>query len=327
MFTESVEWRESDANEEERRGDQEVETEGACPECGGHGVLTAEGDEHVCEECGLVLEESRVDHGPEWRAYDQSEREARSRVGAPTTETMHDRGLTTDIGWRDEDASGQRIPAAKRERLNRLRTWHERIRTGRAGERNLRFALSEIDRMSSALGLPKSVRETASVVYRRALSQDLIRGRSIEAVASGSLYAACRQEGLPRSLDEVADVSRVEKRDIGRTYRHVAAELDLNLAPVDPAEYLPRFCSELDLSEEVRRRAAEILSVASEEGLCSGRSPTGTAAAAIYTAAMLYGERRTQCEVADVAQVTVVTIRNRYHEQLEALDVGSENFA
>ncbi|SEP24257.1 Transcription factor TFIIB repeat-containing protein, partial [Halogranum amylolyticum] len=178
-----------------------------------------------------------------------------------------------------------------------------------------------IDRMASALGVPRSVREVAAVIYRRALDTDLIRGRSIEGVATSALYIACRQEGIPRSLEEVSSVARVERREIGRTYRYIAHELGLDMPPVDPKQYLPRFCSELDLSEDVQQRAATIIERTTAEGLHSGKSPTGFAAAAIYTAALLCNEKRTQREIAKVAQVTEVTIRNRYREQLEVVGV------
>jgi transcription initiation factor TFIIB len=232
---------------------------------------------------------------------------------------MHDRGLTTTIDWKDKDAYGRSLSSEKRSQMHRLRKWQERIRTKDAGERNLQFALSEIDRMASALGVPRSVREVASVIYRRALNEDLIRGRSIEGVATAALYAACRQEGIPRSLDEVAEVSRVPQKEIGRTYRYISQELGLELKPVDPKQFVPRFASALDLSEEVQAKATEIIDVSAEQGLLSGKSPTGFAAAAIYAASLLCNEKKTQREVADVAQVTEVTIRNRYQEQIEAM--------
>jgi len=140
----------------------------------------------------------------------------------------------------------------------------------------------------------------ASVIYRRALDEDLIRGRSIEGVATAALYAACRQEGIPRSLDEVAEVARVEQKEIGRTYRYVAQELSLGLEPVDPVQYVPRFCSELELSEEVEQKTREIIEVTAEKGMLSGKSPTGYAAAAIYAASLLCNEKKTQREVAEV---------------------------
>jgi transcription initiation factor TFIIB len=190
-----------------------------------------------------------------------------------------------------------------------------------ATERNLAFALSELDRMASALGLPRNVRETAAVVYRDAVDKNLIRGRSIEGVAAAALYAACRQCSVPRTLDEIAEVSRVSRKEIGRTYRFISRELGLKLLPTSPIDYVPRFCSGLTLKGEVQSRAVEILRQAGERELTSGRGPTGVAAAAIYISSILGGERRTQREVAEVAGVTEVTIRNRYKELAEKLDI------
>ncbi|MXV60756.1 transcription initiation factor IIB [Natronorubrum sp. JWXQ-INN-674] len=293
-----------------------------CPECDSSALIRSSDESEVsCEDCGLILEEETIDRGPEWRAFNHSERDSKSRVGAPTTQTMHDKGLTTTIDWKNKDAYGRSLSSDKRSQMNRLRKWQERIRTKDAGERNLQFALSETDRMASALGVPRSVREVASVLYRRALDEDLIRGRSIEGVATSTLYAACRMEGIPRSLDEVAAVSRVERMEIGRTYRYIAQELSLEMEPVDPKKYVPRFCSELDLSEEVQAKANEIIDTTAEQGMLSGKSPTGYAAAAIYASALLCNEKKTQNEVADVAQVTEVTIRNRYQEQIDAMGI------
>ncbi|WP_135853950.1 transcription initiation factor IIB [Halorussus salinus] len=307
--------RAEEAETDEKQGQQ-------CPECESDNLVTSgDSNEVVCEDCGLVVEEQQIDRGPEWRAFNHSERESKSRVGAPTTQTMHDKGLTTQIDWKDKDAYGRSISSKKRSQMHRLRKWQERIRTKDAGERNLQFALSEIDRMASALGVPRSVREVSSVIYRRALNEDLIRGRSIEGVATSCLYAGCRQEGIPRSLEEVSEVSRVEKKEIGRTYRYVAKELSLEMEPVDPKEYVPRFSSDLGVSEEVKMQAKEIIDESAEQGLLSGKSPTGFAAAAIYAASLLCNEKKTQREVAEVAQVTEVTIRNRYQEQIEAMGI------
>jgi transcription initiation factor TFIIB len=170
------------------------------------------------------------------------------------------------------------------------------------------------------LGLPENVRETASVIYRRALDEDLLPGRSIEGVATASLYAAARQAGTPRSLDEVANVSRVEKSEIARTYRYVVRELSLEIEPADPKSYVPRFASDLDLSDESERRARSLLDSAQAAGIHSGKSPVGLAAAAVYAASLLTNEKVTQNEVSEVADISEVTIRNRYHELLEAED-------
>jgi len=298
----------------------EIESEHQCPECGGRLASDTEHGETVCSECGLVVEEDEIDHGPEWRAFDSAEKDQKSRVGAPTTNMMHDRGLSTNIGWQDKDAYGNSLSSNQRQKMQRLRTWNERFRTRDSKERNLKQALGEIDRMASALGLPDNVRETASVIYRRALDEDLLPGRSIEGVATAALYAAARQANTPRSLDEMAVVSRIDKMELTRTYRYVVRELSLEIQPANPESYVPRFVSDLDLSDGTERRARELIEAARDRGVLSGKSPVGIAAAAVYAAALLTNEKVTQNEVSDVANISEVTIRNRYKELLEAAD-------
>jgi len=296
-----------------------------CSECGsGKLVRNYERAELVCSGCGFIIHDKIMDMGPEWRAFDQEQRERRGRVGAPMTFTIHDKGLSTMIDWRDRDSHGKDLTPKRRAQIYRLRKWQRRIRVSDATERNLAFALSEIDRMSSHLGLPRNVREAAAVIYRRAVEERLIRGRSIEGVAAAALYAACRECKVPRTLDEIAEVSRVTKKEIGRSYRFIARELLIHLRPTSPTDYIPRFGSELGLSGEVQSKAIELLKEATKKGLTSGRGPTGVAAAAIYIASVLYGERRTQRDVADVARVTEVTVRNRYKELCEKLGLNVE---
>jgi transcription initiation factor TFIIB len=304
-----------------RASAEEEQHEGSCPECGGALVPDAEHGETVCGDCGLVVEEEEIDPGPEWRSFDSSDRDNKSRVGAPTTNLRHDKGLSTNIGWQDRDAYGNTLSSRQREKMRRLRTWNERFRTRDSKERNLKQALSEINRMASALGLPENVRETASVIYRRALEANLLPGRSIEGVATASLYAAARNAGTPRSLDEFSRVSRVERAELTRAYRYVIRELSLEVEPADPKSYVPRFVSELDVSKtasgEIERHARDMLTSARDQGLLSGKSPVSLAAAAIYAAAILAKEPVTQQRVGDVADVSEVTIRNRYRELLD----------
>jgi transcription initiation factor TFIIB len=296
-----------------------------CPECDStHLVRDYQRGELVCEDCGLVIDEEYIDQGPEWRAFDAEQGQKRARTGAPMTYTIHDKGLSTTIGWKNKDSYGKSIPTRNRAQLYRLRKWQRRIRVSNATERNLAFALTQLDRMASNMGLPRNIRETAAMIYRKAVHNNLIRGRSIDGVVAASLYAACRQCSVPRTLDEIATVSRVGRKEIGRTYRFMIRELKLKLMPTSPEDYISRFCSELKLDGTVQARAAEILSEAADNELTSGRGPTGVAAAAIYIASILCNQRRTQREVADVAGVTEVTIRNRYKELTDKLNIKVE---
>ena len=292
-----------------------------CQECGGENLFrNVERGEIVCRDCGLVLEEKMIDFDQEWREFDSEEGEKHRRAGAPTTYTQFDRGLGTEVGQRSDI---YKLGSKKdKNKFFRLRKWQYRIST--AIERNLKVALAELKRVSSFLKLPKSVEEEAARIYTLAVQRGLVRGRSMESVVAGALYAACRRHEVPRTLDEMSEASGIEKKEIGRTYRFVTRELAINILPSNPADYIPRFASELNLTAKTQSRAVEILEHARRWELTSGRGPTGIAAAALYVSSLIHGEKRTQREVADVAGVTEVTIRNRYKELIKELKLTKE---
>ena len=299
-----------------------VEETVKCPVCGStHLIKDHSRAELYCEKCGLVIDGEIMDHGPEWRAFDSDQREKRARVGAPMTYTIHDKGLSTTIGWQNRDSYGHTIPTRNRAQLYRLRKWQTRTRISDGTERNLAIALTALDRMSSSLGLPRNVRETAAMIYRRAVRQKLIRGRSIDGVTAAVLYAACRQCNVPRTLEEISSIAQMAKKEVGRNYRNISRKLQLKLLPTTPQDYISRFCSQLKLSNDVQVKTIEILKHAAGKELTSGRGPTGLAAAALYISSVICGERRTQREVAEIAGVTEVTIRNRYKELAKKLDI------
>jgi len=293
-----------------------------CSECGKNILLDENRGSLVCQECGLVHSEKHIDQGPEWRAFDADQKKKRTRTGAPMTYMIHDKGLSTCIDWKNKDIFGKEISAKIRGQIYRLRKWQSRIRVSDATERNLTFALSELDRMASNLDLQKNLRECSAKIYRDAVGAHLIRGRSIEGVAAASLYAACRRYKVPRTLNEIAEVARVDKKEIGRSFRFISRELDLNLNPTKALDFLTRFISELELSTECQNTAKKIIKIAELRGLTSGRGPTGLCAAAIYTASILTKERRTQRKIAKVSQVTEVTVRNRFSELILNLNLG-----
>jgi len=286
-----------------------------CPECGSLKLIRdyAKG-EVVCGQCGIVIEENIEDHRPEWRAFDSEQREKRARGGAPIKYMRPNKGLVTEIDQYNRDIRGAKISPKKQAQLYRMRKWHKRASIATSMERNLAIALSELDRIASYLGLPDSIRESAALLYRKCIKAELIRGRLIESVVSAVIYATCRLHGIPRTLDEISKVSGIEKKEIGRAYRFVRRELDLEVPLTDPSQYVPKFTAALKLSGKVQEKAIQLLKKAVAKGLISGRGPTGVAAAAVYIASAMFGERRTQKEVADVAGVTEVTIRNRYRE-------------
>jgi len=291
-----------------------------CPECGSKDIKRDYAKaEIVCNKCGLVLDENIIDAGPEWRAFDSDQAGKRARTGAPIQYTRPNKGLATEIDQYNKDIRGVKISAQSRAQFYRIRKWHKRASISSSMERNLAIALAELDRTASSLSLPSNIREASALLYRKAVEKGLIRGRLIESVVAAVLYTVCRQYGVPRTLDEISEISGINKKEIGRTYRFLKRDLGIVMPLTNPTHYIPRFASDLGLSGHVQEKAREILEEAIKQGLISGRGPTGVAAAAVYIAGVLMGERKTQKEVADTAGVTEVTIRNRYRELKDRL--------
>jgi len=291
-----------------------------CPDCASKNIFkNSEKGETVCRDCGLVIEDRMIDFSQEWRDFEDDAGASKRRTGAPSSQTSYDQGLGTEIGTTSDY---YKLGGKDKDKFFRLRKWQYRIST--AIERNLKVALAELKRVSSFLKLPKQVEEEAARIYRLAVQRGLVRGRSMESVVAGALYAACRRHEVPRTLDEMGEASGIEKKEIGRTYRFITRELEISIKPSNPSDYIPRFASALKLSPETQSKSVEILDMARDVELTSGRGPTGIAAAALYVASLIHGEKRTQREVADVAGVTEVTIRNRYKELIKKLNLSKE---
>ena len=292
-----------------------------CPECGNTDLISdLSRGEVICNLCGLVLNQRIIDNGPEWRAFSSDEANNKVRVGAPTTLTIHDKGLSTMIGWKNKDAFGKNISPRMKAEVYRLRKWHVRTRTNKSIDRNLAYAMNELDRFTSQLNLSRELKESSAHIYRKMAYKNLIRGRSIEAMLIGSIYSACRLNGIPKTLDDFVEFASVDKKKIARCYRLILSELNINISVSSPTNFIPRFCAELNLSGRTQNRAAELLKLAKKYRITAGKAPTGLAGAALYVAAIQEGERRTQKEISHTAGVTEATIRNRYKELITHLN-------
>lgn len=283
-----------------------------CPECQSTRLQhTKDRGEILCQECGLVLEDKLVDFSPEWSEHD-SDDQSKRRTGAPLTYTQHDQGLGTEIG-----NSSDIYRLSNKDKFFRLRRWQRRVST--AIERNLQLALSELKRISSVLGLSPAIEEEAARIYTMAVQRGLVKGRGLEHIVAGAVYISSRINDSSLTMDDVCRAASIDKKLLGKNYRFVMRKLDIRLMPADPVNYVHKFASKLDLSPMTQTKALKLIDSIKKHGLNSGKSPKAIAAGAIYLAAILNGEKRTQEKVALVSNVTEVTIRNRYKEFSEKL--------
>jgi transcription initiation factor TFIIB len=297
-----------------------------CPECSSKNLVhDYDSGETICGDCGLVLYEQMLDKRPEWRAFTQEEKASRSRVGMPTSYSVHDKGLSTAISQVDRDAFGRKLPLSTRLQMWRLRKWQIRSRVHSSSDRNLAQAMAELDRLSAKVYIPPPIKEKAAVIYRKALDKGLVRGRSINAIVAAALYAACRGSGIPRTLREIAEASLVDKKDVARCYRMLLQELDVHMPTADPLTYVSKIAEKNGISGKTQGAAIAILREARRKRAAAGKDPMGMAAAALYIACLQHNEKKTQKDISEAAGVTEVTVRNRYKALAKQLNLETPN--
>jgi transcription initiation factor TFIIB len=291
----------------------------SCMRCG-KGVLVSDEEigETCCSTCGFVLTEKAED----WQSFSTDEDKA--RTGAPTSLTMHDKGLSTVINPINKDASGKSINGPMKHTIERLRTWDSRSQAHEPVDRNFRQAFSELNRLKDKLAVTDAVIEKAAYIYRKALEKGLVRGRSISALMASALYAACRETVTPRNLKDVEKVANIKKKDIARCYRLLVKELELEMPVMDAVNCVSRIASRIEVGEKTKRYAIAVLKKAQKYEVSAGKDPMGLAAAALYLSCTKNDEDKTQRDISLAANVTEVTIRNRYKGLKESLEKLAE---
>ena len=293
-----------------------------CDECGGRVVST--GHERACERCGLIAETEQIDHGPEWRSFDDNG--DRQRTGAPLTPARHDRGLSTKISDDDRDANGNCLSDRKRRQLGRLRREHGRSLRSTTSDRNLAMGMMEIRRLTAALGLGNTLRDQAARLFRRAQSDGLLTGRSVEAIAAGAVYGTCRCHERPETLADLNRLTQIDRCRVKNGYQVLNRELGLPAPPREPDAFLPAICSELGLDASVERRARQLIDAAPTASLTDGANPVGIAGGALLVAiaGMSGVPAIPQTELSEATGVSSKTLRARRDEfqEIESPECG-----
>ncbi len=273
--------------------------------------------EIVCGRCGLVRSDEVFNLGPEWRAFTLSESSKRERA-TPTPYSTFDGGMYTRFR-EGKDANGTRLKPDQLQKWRRLRRFDFRTKSDDNKIRNLNQATIEVERYTDRLHLPRGIKDKALFIYRKALKEDLIRGRTISDFVAAAVYAACRQSRVPRSLANVSEASGRSVKDISRTYRLLVRSLKLRM-PVDtPMKFVPRIASSLNIDLETERKAIESLRRAGVLKLLIGKDPRSMATAALYMACKSKKRKMTQKKLADAAGISTVSLRNRLRELEAAL--------
>lgn len=277
--------------------------------------------EVACESCGLVVIERGEDREQESASYSIGEFLTKSRTGTGCTLAMHDKGLYTNIGSQNIDATGKPLSGPMKTTIERLRKWDQHSKSRRVS-RSLVPALTIFDSLRIKLSIPGPVIEEAAYIYRKALAAKLTKGRNSNAMACAALYAACRECDTPRTLRDISEAGNIRRKVLSRTYRVLIGSLELRLRPFDSTEFITRISNEVGISEKTKRGAFEMISKMTELGISAGKNPMSIAAAVLFLSCMLNGEKKSQIDIAKSAGITTVTIRNRIQSLQKEFGIG-----
>jgi len=271
-------------------------------------VTDSDRGEVFCGGCGLVLVQNLDDTSHENRSYSSEDFMKNARTGPATSLTMFDRGLSTVIGT-NKDFSGNSLSSKTKFEFNRLRTWDQRSKSRTTSSLSKAFTL--LHGMKTKIGVPNNVVENAAYIYRKAVNAKLTRGRTMASLIAASLYASCRQNNIPRTLDDIAAAGNVERRILSRDLRTIIKKLGLNLNQYDTASFIVKISNNMNLSEKTKRDAFGILKRCEDERITAGKHPVAQAAASLYIACIVNGEKISQKKFSIESGVSDVTIRNR----------------
>jgi transcription initiation factor TFIIB len=264
-----------------------------------------------------------ADYGPEARSSSLEEKMKLARATGQTTYSQHDLGITTEISISTKDFSGKSISSQVANQMYNLRKWQQRVRVSSPRERRLSNVLSRIGQTCENVSLSKNVLETASMIYRNLDGKVEVKGKSVTSISAATVYMACKQCNVVRSLEEICkgvcqpkDV-KAKTKLAARYYRTLVMELGTNTAPVLTMDrYISKIANLTKTDVRVERLALEIAQKTKNNNLADGKAPNGIAAAYLYVASILLGQSVLQRDVSSVAGVTEVTIRNRCKEIL-----------
>jgi transcription initiation factor TFIIB len=287
-----------------------------CSSCGNNHMITdRESAEVVCSRCGRVISDYVETNSPDWHTSIKDRSNNRSGIGMSLSSlARHDMGLSTIIGRTDRDASGNILDTAMRSRMQRLRTWDIRSQAQSSAAKNRKQAFTQLSILKDKLNLSDAVIEKTAYIYRKAQERLLIRGRTISGMLAAAIYIACREMGTPRTLNDIATVNNMKRKELARNYRLLYFELDLRIPIIDPMKCIVKVANKANLTENTKRQALDIMRQAIKKEISAGKDPMGLAAAILYISCLKTGENTTQTDVARASGKTEVTIRNRFTE-------------
>jgi len=281
-----------------------------CQNCNGENVVFDHGTgEKICSGCGIVLSVEREYIDP---LLDTNTNLSNMNLGTPSSLAHHDKNLSTMISYSNVDADGVAISVNQRSAIQRMRRWNKISNNNRSYHRNLKNAFAVLIRIKDKLSLSETIIEKSAYYYRKILDQNLIKGRSIKGFVVACVYVSCREMNVPRTIEEIAEISNTDKIFAGKCYRLLVRKLKVRLPSIDSTSHLARIANNAGISEKTLRHAVQMMSQIKDDPISFGKDPCAIAVAVLYGACLDKGEKTSQSKISLAGKVSVVTLRKRF---------------
>lgn len=274
--------------------------------------------ESVCAHCGMVLEETIIDSGPEWRTFVKDGKNEKSRVGAYIDNTVHDGGMSTVIGISRTTKSPN-----ERRKMWRLKYLQESSRV-KSSKRKEVTALSELGRACSKLGVSRVSHEDSAQIIKKAIREDLTRRIPLNALVGAAIFKACNMHDEAKTQTEIMKALDLKRDELWNALKKISPVLEekgMKKERIDAKKFVPQIVTTMSLPEKVTTLASKIIDAFNSSGLSSGKGQLPLAAAAVYISSIILNNKRNQKEIAKAQDITEVTIRNRYREIVDNFNI------
>jgi transcription initiation factor TFIIB len=285
--------------------------------------------EIICNICGIVLsEEKKLPLDPRV----QEEMTVMNHVNSKSTNRdlrynenniLFNIESSTTIGRSNVDAIGKKISKDMENKIDKLRIWERRTRYINPKDRNLKSAFTQLNSIRPKLGLSNAIVEKSFYIYKKASSAGLIQGRITEGILSASIYLACKELEIPKTLKEISDITNVKVKSISKYSRLLIFELGLKPIPIiDPIKCIVKIANNLKLEEKIKHKAIKIMKEVMKEEIHVGKNPLSIAASTIYAVCKTIEEDdKTQIEIANSAGISAAVVRDRYNDIINKVDL------
>ena len=280
-----------------------------CEECKTYTLVYQDG-QHVCSNCGLV-QQKKLSHEAEYRFYGDSDNKSNNpeRVGLPSNYMLPESSLGTMITHRSFDKQSIK-------RMVQYNTWSQMPYK----ERSLYKTCCNISQKCNAHGLPPLIIHRGQELYNTIKDVNISRGDNRDGLIAACVYYACKDDNVPRSKKEIAEIFGIELKDmtIGLknfrgNWRQSEKHGDrLKTECTNPIDFIERYCSNLPIDKNIKHISEVIAIKAIFKNLVDDNTAPSIAAGAIFLACSVTGQNISKKQVAEACKTSEVTISKCY---------------